>query len=344
MPEKAVDASAWLSIMNYFLTLQSSIRVEDMLKKPLAGSADVGETLKALGEAFDSERFKTLGLNSESKKIPDATKSQKNLIMVIGAQLFLTHGTNNDYWRTGVSLIDRAVRMGWAKANSARTIRRWSIMKAAVNTDCPGIVRSCAHILGEDLHPYFQQACNTGSTKVFEYLAPRQAKRYDSLSLQRAIVSYNVDLVERLIPFSVPRKSDSLCLRKAAESITELEGLGIFGYQTSKMKNMTEELRAKHLEDAKSILCTIAQHCDAADALRLDKGNKEGKKNEERDRIRELVLLHAPASQWKRVAKRKVMRDAIPAVKAWHVKHQLDHEANRGKESGELPPRKPRAI
>lgn len=315
-----------------------------MLKKPLGEMGNRGDVLKALEEALESEGFKTLGQYSEPKKHSDVIKSQKKLIMLISAQLFLSHGTNKEHWMTGVSFLDRARRMGWTMASHLSGSRRWSFMKAAVNTDCPEIVRGCAHILGEDLHPYFQQACETGTKSVFEDLAPRQAKRYNNLSLQRAIVDYNADLVERLIPFSVPRKSDSLCLRKAAESITELEGLGIFGYQTSKMKNMTEELRAKHLEDAKSILCTIAQHCDAADALRLDKGNKEGKKNEKRDRIRELVLLHAPASQWKRVAKRKVMQDAIPAVKAWHVKHQLDHEANRGKESGELPPRKPRAI
>ena len=344
MPEKAMDASAWLSIMNDCLTSQWSSRMEDMLKKPLGEMGNRGDVLKALEEALESEGFKTLGQYSEPKKHSDVIKSQKKLIMLISAQLFLSHGTNKEHWMTGVSFLDRARRMGWTMANHLSGSRRWSFIKAAVNTDCPEIVRGCAHILGEDLHPYFQQACETGTKSVFEDLAPRQAKRYNNLSLQRAIVDYNADLVERLIPFSVPRKSDSLCLRKAAESITELEGLGIFGYQTSKMKNMTKELRAKHLEDAKSILCTIAQHCDAADALRLDKGNKEGKKNEERDRIRELVLLHAPASQWKRVAKRKVMRDAIPAVKAWHVKHQLDHEANRGKESGELPPRKPRAI
>ena len=220
-----------------------------MLKKPLGEMGNRGDALKALEEALESDGFKTLGQYSEPKKHSDAIKSQKKLIMLISAQLFLSHGTNKEHWMTGVSFLDRARRMGWTMANHLSGSRRWSFIKAAVNTDCPEIVRGCAHILGEDLHPYFRQACETGTKSVFEDLAPRQAKRYNNLSLQRAIVDYNADLVERLIPFSVPRKSDSLCLRKAAESITELEGLGVFGYQTSKMKNMTKELRAYHLEE-----------------------------------------------------------------------------------------------
>lgn len=346
-PTKTIDAKAWISIMNDCLTLDWSSKMEDRLNKPLMGLEDteIEAALRSLGEAFDSESFHTLGLHSEPKKSADVIKSQKKLMLIISSQLFLTHGKREDIWGRGLTLLDRAVRSGWTYSNHLTGSRRWALMRASVSTDCPEIVRGCARVIGEDLHAYFQQACETGANKVFDSLAPRQAKRHDSLSLQRAIVDYNVVLVERLIPHSVPRKGDSLCLRRAAESIAELEGLGIFGYQTSKMKNMSPEVRAKRLEDAGTILRTIAQHCDAVDALRNDKGNEPGKKkNEERDRIRALILQHAPEDQWRRLAKRKAMREAIPALFSWHERQRLAREAKKERGQDLPAPGKPRAI
>lgn len=325
-PPPSTDQTQWLSFMAGHLGDVS--RFESALAQALVKCdrpQDAQSLLRVLAKACLSSQFDHLGMDVTPPLTQwDRRTGQRRLLWCVGLAV-MQHAQDAQDRQFGMEVLDKTKTI-LVYENSISSDLALKLTRACVATDNIVIVKWCANFLGKDLHEFFQAACDEHHEQLFLALAPKQAKRFDNKTLQRAIQDQNLDLVKRLLPYTVPKKNSSTALGVAVDSHMELEGLGLWSLRAKRLKEMPEHERNERLQRANEILRIIAPVTEPIDALW---SRALSKQPERRERECELFLRHASSSQLLRMSNTKWLREAIPQLNALHVKRQLARLAHR---------------
>lgn len=333
------DQTQWLALMANHLG--DTARFEKVLDQILPGysrAQDIQATLRTLGAACLSAKFEQLGLdtNLPTPKYPQRA-SRRRMLWLVGLAI-MRHAQDAEDRQLGIGILEKTKGILTYENNVPGDLV-YKLCRACVATDNITVVKWCANFLCKDLHEYFQLACDEHCEQLFLALAPKQAKRFNNVSLQRAIANQNLELVNRLLPYSVPKKNSSVVLWVAVDIHMELEGLGPLRMASQRIREMSDLERNERLQRSDEILQIITKVTDPIDAMwHTDTDFSRPSKRKEREC--ELFLRHASHAQLVRLSNSKRMREAIPQVKALYVKRQLERMGRRSDEGAKKIPRR----
>lgn len=331
------DQTQWLALMaNHLGNTAQFEKVLDQILPGYSRAQDIQATLRALGAACLSDQFEQLGLDT-NPPTPKYTQraSRRRMLWLVGLAI-MRHAQDAEDRQLGIEILEKTKGI-LTHENNVPGDLGYKLGRACVATDNIAVVKWCANFLCKDLHEYFQLACDEHREQLFLAMAPKQAKRFNNVSLQRAIANQNLELVNRLLPYSVPKKNSSVVLRVAVDIHMELEGLGPLRMASQRIREMSDLERNERLQRSDEILQIITKVTDPMDAMWHMDFSRPSKRKE---RECELFLRHASHAQLVRLSNSKRMREAIPQVKALYVKRQLERMGRRSDDGAKKIPRR----